>query len=311
MSEGFIEDLLSEWYQFKGFFVHRGFTVPSENGEQPLKLSFVAFNLEQRSVVHVEVAGYALSSGQIKRRYEHKFNLASNALTAAFDRSRISLSLSQILITSGASSVDSEDIDTLDEVQAAPEFLKKVMEDLLKSREISEIPSHLSILSALLSVATVGSDWASRQREVSRARKREAYSRLDMGGYYAQAADEVEPTMEENPLTAAIQRTVKLYRSLKFSPALFLPSIISALVISIVLVLGIILWPYGIVPVVASFLWDSIVISSKQIRSANSAMEAMPITVAVGLYFIIWLPFAILCLPFYFVGWIGQYLADL
>jgi hypothetical protein len=72
------------------------------------------------------------------------------------------------------------------------------------------------------------------------------------------------------------------------------------------MVVFIILWPYGMIPIIATFIWRLIEDSSNEIKGKTFA-NAMPYTVAIGIYFLIYLPFFIVCLPIYAIGFIGKY----
>ena len=117
------------------------------------------------------------------------------------------------------------------------------------------------------------------------------------------------PRIIENPLAIAVRSTVAMYEPLDFSPQMFIPSIVSAIVLTVVLALEIVLWPYGLIPVIAGFMWSFVCRSAEQIRQTRSYMQKMPFTVAAGIYFAMWLPFGLLCLPFVIIGGIGQWLA--
>jgi hypothetical protein len=109
-----------------------------------------------------------------------------------------------------------------------------------------------------------------------------------------------------NPLSEGIAKTLPLLATLKFSPLYFLPSLLTGTVLALVLVILIILWPYGWIAVISHFLWGFVGTAVEQIRQAQTYAEKMPFTVALGIYFLIWLPVGTLCLPLLLIGLIGQ-----
>lgn len=112
--------------------------------------------------------------------------------------------------------------------------------------------------------------------------------------------------IDENQFSEPIHRIFKRIGDLNWKPVYLLPSIIEFLALSIVVIVFIILWPYGLIPIIATFIWRLIEDSVKEIKGKTFA-DAMPYTVAIGIYFLIYLPFFILCLPIYIIGSVGKY----
>ena len=110
--------------------------------------------------------------------------------------------------------------------------------------------------------------------------------------------------MKQNPFTEPVKKTYQKITELKFTPVLAIPSLIVFIALSIVLMIFIALWPYGLFPMIAHFIWELVDENAKEMKGKNFT-DSMPNTVAVGVYFIIWLPFFIVCLPLYAIGFIG------
>ena len=119
------------------------------------------------------------------------------------------------------------------------------------------------------------------------------------------------PVLMANPLVYSIKKTWSLLMNLDYSPKSIVPSIIAFLVICITLLVQMILWFYGWLPVIADFLWGFVEHTVSQLKKAGSFVEKMPFTVACGIYVVMWLPFALACIPFYVIGWIGEKIANL
>lgn len=110
--------------------------------------------------------------------------------------------------------------------------------------------------------------------------------------------------MKQNPFSEPVKKTYQKIRELKFTPVLAIPSLIVFIALSIVLMIFIALWPYGLFPMIAHFIWELVDENAKEMKG-KSFIDSMPNTVASGVYFIIWLPFFIVCLPLYTIGFIG------
>jgi hypothetical protein len=117
------------------------------------------------------------------------------------------------------------------------------------------------------------------------------------------------PELIPNPLSDGIAKTWPLLRTLNFSPLYLVPSLLTGTVLLLVLAILVILWPYGWIAVISRFLWGFVSIAVEQIRQAQTYAEKMPFTVALGIYFLIWLPFGTLCLPLLLVGLAGHFFA--
>ncbi|MCJ7802341.1 MAG: hypothetical protein MUP82_08315 [Candidatus Marinimicrobia bacterium] len=109
----------------------------------------------------------------------------------------------------------------------------------------------------------------------------------------------------KNQFSEPIKRINEKLKGLEWSGIYLFPSLIEGVALAIVMIIFIILWPYGILPIIVSFLWELI---EENIREINGKpfSEAMPYTIAIGIYFIVSIPFIIICLPIYIIGFIGK-----
>jgi len=134
--------------------------------------------------------------------------------------------------------------------------------------------------------------------------------RREVAGFVAETVIAKTPT-SENPLMLGIRQMLREIQALSFSGVDVIPSFIQLIVFGIILLLFLILWPYGFVPVIASSLQKIMLITRFRMKfRTHTPIEKMPYTTAMGIYFLVWLVFALLCLPFSVVGWIGERLAD-
>lgn len=114
----------------------------------------------------------------------------------------------------------------------------------------------------------------------------------------------------DNQFSEPIQRICKKIENLNWKPVFLIPSAIEFFALIVVIAVFIVLWPYGLVPIIGTFIWKLIEDSNNEIKGKTFA-NAMPYTVAIGIYFIIYLPFFIICLPIYTIGFIGKYFSGL
>jgi hypothetical protein len=114
----------------------------------------------------------------------------------------------------------------------------------------------------------------------------------------------------DNQFTEPIQRVYKRIGKLNWKPLFLIPSAIEFFALSIVMIVFIILWPYGIFPIIATLIWNLIEESIIEIKGKTFG-NAMPYTVSIGIYFLIYLPFFIICLPIFAIGFIGKYFSGL
>lgn len=113
----------------------------------------------------------------------------------------------------------------------------------------------------------------------------------------------------ENQFSEPIIRIIERLKRLEWTPIYILPSLIEGTALVLVFIIFIILWPYGIIPIIVSFLWELIEENVKEIDGKTFSI-AMPYTIAIGIYFVVSVPFIIICLPIYIIGFIGKTIAN-
>lgn len=81
----FLEQLVAEWYEFRGYFVRRNMRVgPRPNGGHEGELDVVAFHPERRHLVHVEPSMDADSWDVRERRFSRKFESGRRHIPSLF-----------------------------------------------------------------------------------------------------------------------------------------------------------------------------------------------------------------------------------
>ena len=118
----------------------------------------------------------------------------------------------------------------------------------------------------------------------------------------------MKPTTE-NQFSEPITRIYARIGNLNWKPLYLIPTAIEFFALGVVFIIFIILWPYGVFPIISTFIMRLIEDSKAQMEGKTFA-DAMPYTVAIGIYFLIYLPFFIICSPIYFIGFVGKYFSD-
>jgi hypothetical protein len=81
----FLEQLISEWYEFRGYFVRRNVRVgPRTTGGHESELDVVAFHPGKKHLVHVEPSSDAESWATRERRYRKKFDAGRKYIPGLF-----------------------------------------------------------------------------------------------------------------------------------------------------------------------------------------------------------------------------------
>ena len=81
----FLEQLVAEWYEFRGYFVRRNVRVgPLLKGGHESELDVVAFHPEKKHLVHIEPSMDAYSWAQREKRYAKKFGAGRKYIPGLF-----------------------------------------------------------------------------------------------------------------------------------------------------------------------------------------------------------------------------------
>jgi hypothetical protein len=81
----FLEQLVAEWYEFRGYFVRRKINVgPSLEGKFEFELDIVAFHPGKPHLVHIEPSMDATSWDQREKRYTAKFEAGRKHIPSLF-----------------------------------------------------------------------------------------------------------------------------------------------------------------------------------------------------------------------------------
>jgi hypothetical protein len=95
----FLEELVSEWYEFRGYFVRRNVRVGRRaNGGYDCALDVVAFHPEKKHLVQIEPSADASSWATRELRYKKKFDAGKKHIPDLFAGLDLPSNLDQIAL---------------------------------------------------------------------------------------------------------------------------------------------------------------------------------------------------------------------
>ncbi|MGA2904260.1 MAG: hypothetical protein ABSD98_10540 [Candidatus Korobacteraceae bacterium] len=85
MSVNFLEELVAEWYEYKGYFIRRNARVgPLPRGGYECELDVVAFDPKTKQLVHIETSSDANSWKTREGRFTKKFEAGRKYIPGIF-----------------------------------------------------------------------------------------------------------------------------------------------------------------------------------------------------------------------------------
>lgn len=95
----YLEQLLSEWYQYKGYFVRQNVRVGKrKSGGYDGELDIVAFNPLTNHLIHLEPSSDTSSWKEREERYERKFRVAKEYIHSLFGNLDKSIEIEQVAV---------------------------------------------------------------------------------------------------------------------------------------------------------------------------------------------------------------------
>ncbi|MCI3951109.1 MAG: hypothetical protein K0R53_606 [Burkholderiales bacterium] len=150
MANNFLEQLVAEWYEYKGYFVRRNVPVGRRaRGGYESELDVVAFNPTLRHLVHVEPSLTAESWEKRERLFRTKFEAGKKYIPDLFDGFDVPPDIEQIAILVFASKSNHPTLGG-GKVLLISDLMRQIMEDLGDKKLISNpVPEHHTILRTL------------------------------------------------------------------------------------------------------------------------------------------------------------------
>lgn len=146
----FLEQLVSEWYSYRGYFVRTNVKVgPRPAGGYEGELDVVAFNPESREIVHIETSMDAHSWHKRRKRYARKFELGRQYIPQLF---RFAERRPRQVAVLGypRTTRDKELLGTDVEVYLMPQLIEEIESDLCRTTiESGAVPETFPLLRAV------------------------------------------------------------------------------------------------------------------------------------------------------------------
>lgn len=147
MSVNFLEQLISEWYEYQGYFVRRNILVGKrEKGGYECELDVVAYNPREKHLIHIEPSTDADSWAIREKRFCKKFEAGRRYVHKIFQGFDLPQKIEQVTILVFASKQNHETLGG-GKLILASDVLVEIFQDL-KTKHLASnaIPEQLSIL---------------------------------------------------------------------------------------------------------------------------------------------------------------------
>ncbi len=141
MGQNFLEQLISEWYEYQGYFVRRNMWVGKRpKGGYECELDIVAFHPVKKHLVHIEPSMDAASWAEREQRYSKKFKAGRKYIPDLFEGLDVPKDIEQIAVLVFASK---QNRDTLagGKLVLLSEMLEEVFTELRSRSIYSEMVS--------------------------------------------------------------------------------------------------------------------------------------------------------------------------
>jgi hypothetical protein len=150
MASNFLEQLVFEWFEYRGYFVRRNVLVgPRANGGYDAELDVVAFHPQLRRLVHVEPSTDTDSWQKREEKYQRKFAAGRAHVPALFGGVADGLILEQqaLLVYGARDERTTLGGGTLIYVES---LLQEIVDDLLPKRvRNAAVPEQYPLLRAI------------------------------------------------------------------------------------------------------------------------------------------------------------------
>jgi hypothetical protein len=129
-----LEQLVSEWYEYQGYFVRRNVNVGKRsNGGWECELDVVAFSPTKKHLVHIEPSMDANSWEKRNERYAKKFEAGRKYIPELFSGIEIPQQIEQIALFGLGSKANNPTLAG-GQVWLASDLLKQITDELINQR---------------------------------------------------------------------------------------------------------------------------------------------------------------------------------
>jgi hypothetical protein len=150
MAANHLEQLVAEWYEYRGYFVRRNVLVGKrESGGYDCELDVVAFNPESGHLVHVEPSNDAGSWADRERRFKKKFAAGRMHIPKLFSGFKIPEVPEQFALLGFASTRNHPQIGG-GKILLVPDLLRQIF-SILRDRRVAKnaVPEGFPLLRTL------------------------------------------------------------------------------------------------------------------------------------------------------------------
>jgi len=150
MANNFLEQLVAEWYEYRGYFVRRNIAVGRRTkGGYECELDIVALDPVRRHLVHIEPSMDAESWEKRERSFRKKFDAGLRYIPGLFPGLDLPDEIEQVAIFAFASRVNHPTLAGR-KVLLVSDLMREIMEDLSDKKIVSAaVPEHHPILRTL------------------------------------------------------------------------------------------------------------------------------------------------------------------
>lgn len=150
MAINFLEQLVAEWYEYRGYFVRRNVPVGKRTkGGYECELDIVAFDPVKHHLVHIEPSMDAESWEKRELQFKKKFDAGLKYVPGLFPGLELPEEIEQIVIFAFASRVNHPTLAGR-KVMLVSDLMREIMEDLSDKKIASAaVPEHHPILRTL------------------------------------------------------------------------------------------------------------------------------------------------------------------
>jgi hypothetical protein len=154
MASNYLEQLIAEWYEYKGYFVRRNVRVGKRaKGGYECELDIVAFHPERKHLVHIEPSMDASSWAEREKRYQKKFAAGRKYIPQLFQGFELPTEIEQIAVLVFASKANRSTVGG-GRILLIDKLLQEIFQELRDKRLASNaIPEHLAVLRSFQFVA--------------------------------------------------------------------------------------------------------------------------------------------------------------
>jgi len=147
MAYNFLEQLVSEWYEYKGYFIRQNVLVGKRpEGGYECELDIVAFHPSNNHLVHIEPSMDADSWTEREKRFKKKFDAGIKYIPTLFIGFRLPDKIDQIALLGFASKKNRQSVGGGDIILVS-ELLEEIFAKLAStSTYYSAIPEQFPIL---------------------------------------------------------------------------------------------------------------------------------------------------------------------